>query len=86
MPEDGVELTPHESLLTTEEIVKLAELFVQEGVSKIRLTGGEPLVRRDIVELVGQINFNTYCKYDLTGHRFNSAIACSHANTSSPMF
>jgi len=54
MPEDGVELTPNDELLKTDEIIALARLFVKEGVDKIRLTGGEPLVRRDIVELCGK--------------------------------
>lgn len=55
MPEEGVELSPNAELLKTEEIITLAKLFVQEGVNKIRLTGGEPLVRKDIVELCGMI-------------------------------
>lgn len=55
MPEEGVELTPNNELLNTEEIITLAKLFVKEGVKKIRLTGGEPLVRKDIVELCGEI-------------------------------
>ena len=54
MPQDGVELTAKEKLLSTDEIIKVAELFVKEGVTKIRLTGGEPLVRSDIVELCGK--------------------------------
>ena len=49
MPEEGVKLTPNTELLNTEEIKTLARLFVKEGVKKIRLTGGEPLVRKDIV-------------------------------------
>ena len=53
MPADGVPLTPTNELLTTPEIIALASLFAAEGVTKIRLTGGEPLVRTDIVELVG---------------------------------
>ena len=57
MPEEGVELTPNTELLRTEEIVTLAKLFVKEGVNKIRLTGGEPLVRKDIVELCGGLIF-----------------------------
>jgi len=52
MPEDGVELTDKPHLLTSDELVQLASLFVQEGVNKIRLTGGEPLVRRDVVDIV----------------------------------
>src|SRR3954464_5978802 len=42
-------------LLTFEEIARLAQLFVREGVTKIRLTGGEPLLRRDIERLVAMI-------------------------------
>jgi len=46
---------PHEQLLTFEEITRLARLFVDLGVRKIRLTGGEPLLRRDIETLVGML-------------------------------
>ena len=53
MPEEGVQLSQNNELLTTEEIITLAKLFVKEGVDKIRLTGGEPLIRKDIVELCG---------------------------------
>ncbi|CAH1790944.1 unnamed protein product [Owenia fusiformis] len=56
MPEEGVALTPKNELLTTQEIIKIASLFVREGVRKIRLTGGEPLVRKDIIELIGELN------------------------------
>ena len=56
MPEEGLPLTQKERLLTTEEILKLAALFVKEGVTKIRLTGGEPLVRADIVDLIGNLD------------------------------
>ena len=52
MPEQGVDLTPKSQTLPTEEVVRLARLFAKEGVTKIRLTGGEPLVRKDVVELV----------------------------------
>jgi cyclic pyranopterin phosphate synthase len=44
-----------DELLTFEEIARLARLFVQLGVSKIRLTGGEPLLRRDLPALVAQL-------------------------------
>uniref|UniRef100_G3U1M3 Molybdenum cofactor synthesis 1 n=1 Tax=Loxodonta africana TaxID=9785 RepID=G3U1M3_LOXAF len=52
MPEEGVPLTPKADLLTTEEVLALARLFVKEGVDKIRLTGGEPLIRPDVVDIV----------------------------------
>jgi len=55
MPEDGVELKPREEILTFEEIERLAGLFVREGVDKIRLTGGEPLLRRGFVDLAGRL-------------------------------
>lgn len=52
MPEEGVELTPKSQTLTTSEIIRLTRLFAKESVTKIRLTGGEPLVRKDVVDLV----------------------------------
>ncbi|KAH6697403.1 hypothetical protein F5X68DRAFT_266608 [Plectosphaerella plurivora] len=55
MPEEGVPLSPQRDLLTTPEIVALSKLFVSQGVNKIRLTGGEPTVRRDVVPLIQQI-------------------------------
>src|SRR5437773_12029544 len=42
---------PREALLTFEEIARLVRLFVRAGVEKIRLTGGEPLLRRDLERL-----------------------------------
>ncbi|KAL4766504.1 uncharacterized protein BDW70DRAFT_146554 [Aspergillus foveolatus] len=55
MPEEGVPLSPPAHLLTSPEIVYLSSLFVSQGVTKIRLTGGEPTVRKDIVPLMQSI-------------------------------
>lgn len=55
MPEEGVPQSPPPDLLTTPEIFLLSSLFVSQGVTKIRLTGGEPTVRRDILPLMHQI-------------------------------
>lgn len=55
MPEEGVKLTPHSQLLTTVEVLTLARLFVLEGVNKIRLTGGEPLIRQDILHIIAEL-------------------------------
>ncbi|XP_077341504.1 molybdenum cofactor biosynthesis protein 1-like [Lithobates pipiens] len=55
MPEEGVPLTPKSDLLSTQEILTLARIFVQQGVDKIRLTGGEPLIRPDVVDIVAQL-------------------------------
>ena len=54
MPEEGVELTPKPHLLSDDEVIRLAKMFVKQGVTKIRLTGGEPMIRKGIVELVGE--------------------------------
>lgn len=54
MPEDGAPLSPKEHLLTADEVVKLASIFVSNGVRKIRLTGGEPTVRKDLSDIVGE--------------------------------
>lgn len=55
MPAEGVPLQPKSQLLSTDEVLYLARIFVEQGVRKIRLTGGEPTVRRDIVDIVGQL-------------------------------
>ncbi|KAJ2817087.1 hypothetical protein IWW50_006283, partial [Coemansia erecta] len=52
MPEEGIDLTDNSQLLTTAEITRIARIFVQQGVDKIRLTGGEPSIRKDIIGLV----------------------------------
>lgn len=54
MPQEGVELSPREHILTSDEIIRLATLFVKNGVTKIRLTGGEPTVRKDLIDIVGE--------------------------------
>lgn len=56
MPAEGIQLRPKPEMLTFEEIVQLAELFAELGVTKIRLTGGEPLIRNDIEHLVGRLS------------------------------
>lgn len=48
MPEEGVQLSPKSHLMTYEEIYEIAKTFVNHGITKIRLTGGEPLIRKDI--------------------------------------
>lgn len=52
MPEEGIALTPKPNLMTADEIVSIAQTFVNLGVTKIRLTGGEPLVRKDAKEIM----------------------------------
>jgi len=52
MPPEGVPTIPHERILRYEEIVRVAEAAIDLGMSKVRLTGGEPLVRADLPRLV----------------------------------
>jgi len=52
MPEDEYLWLPREDVLTYEEIARLADLLSEVGVDRVRLTGGEPLLRRDVSELV----------------------------------
>src|SRR5882724_1559971 len=52
MPEEDYEFTPSSKLMHADEIETLARIFVAEGVKKIRLTGGEPLVRKDAGKII----------------------------------
>ncbi len=56
MPFDEYVWIDRQEILTYEEIARLAGIFVQLGVDKIRLTGGEPLVRKDLEDLVGKLS------------------------------
>ena len=49
---DGVEKLEREAVLTYEEFLRLAALFAQCGIDTVRVTGGEPLVRKDVDQLV----------------------------------
>ena len=55
MPAEGVPLTPTARMLTTDEIERLARVLAGAGVEKVRLTGGEPLARKDAVDAVARI-------------------------------
>jgi GTP 3',8-cyclase len=52
MPAEGIELYPKDHILTDDEVIRLARLFVQSGVTKIRLTGGEPTIRKGLLDIV----------------------------------
>lgn len=56
MPPDGMNLLAHHDILSYEEIVRIAQIAVNEGISKIRITGGEPLVRKGMVTLVHNLS------------------------------
>lgn len=52
MPENGISLTKHKEILSYEEIIRLCKIFVQTGINKVKITGGEPLVRKDLNKLI----------------------------------
>ena len=56
MPEENYEFTPASRLMQPDEIQSLARIFVENGVDKIRLTGGEPLVRKDAADIIRRLS------------------------------
>lgn len=56
MPPDGVPLKAKDEILTFEEILRAARVFVGLGINKIRITGGEPLVRKNLDQLLAQLS------------------------------
>jgi len=55
MPDEGYPVSPKEELLTFEEIARVVHIAANLGITKVRLTGGEPLIRKDLPELIMQI-------------------------------
>jgi cyclic pyranopterin phosphate synthase len=56
MPDDGIRLVSRDNILSFEEIFNITQTAVNMGIDKIRLTGGEPLVRKDIIKLVSLLS------------------------------
>ncbi|MDD4753194.1 MAG: GTP 3',8-cyclase MoaA [Desulfitobacteriaceae bacterium] len=56
MPEEGVDIKSHEQLLRWEEIYRMVQAFTKEGISKVRITGGEPLVRKGLLNFIERLN------------------------------
>jgi molybdenum cofactor biosynthesis protein A len=55
MPEEGIQFAPKKDILSYEEMIRLVTVLSEMGISKVRLTGGEPFVRRDIMHLIEQM-------------------------------
>lgn len=55
MPAEGIALSPKRDLMTADEVFAIAQTFVNNGVDKIRLTGGEPLLRKDFPEIIEKL-------------------------------
>lgn len=56
MPAEGLKWIPHEDILTKDEIIYLTHSFVELGIEHIRLTGGEPTIRKDLLEIVSSLS------------------------------
>ena len=56
MPEEGIQLLQHKDILTFDEIRDFTKIAVARRCTKVRITGGEPLVRKEITTLVGMIS------------------------------
>lgn len=56
MPEEGIALRPRSDFMTKNELIEIAKSFASLGVKKIRLTGGEPLVRNDVREIIEELS------------------------------
>jgi cyclic pyranopterin phosphate synthase len=56
MPEEGVEFIDHSQILRYEEIERIVKVALQLGITKVRLTGGEPLVRRGVIDFIRRVS------------------------------
>jgi cyclic pyranopterin phosphate synthase len=55
MPEEGIPFQSHREILTYEELLRIVELAVKKGIRKVRVTGGEPFVRKGVVDFIKQL-------------------------------
>lgn len=62
MPESGINFLPRKDLLTYEEMERLSNILTSQGVTKIRITGGEPFVRRDLIHFLTRLRQNPKLK------------------------
>ena len=56
MPPEGLPWIPQPEILTDDEIVRVAKIAVDHGITKLRLTGGEPLLRPNLIDIVGRMS------------------------------
>jgi len=54
MPLKGTTLSKQSNILTNDELIRLVSLFAEQGVNKIRITGGEPTIKKDVVQIIGK--------------------------------
>ena len=56
MPDEKINFYPNSKLMSADELLNIAKIFVSLGVKKIRLTGGEPLIRKDAREIIARLS------------------------------
>jgi GTP 3',8-cyclase len=56
MPPEGIELRSRDEIMTFDEVERIAKIFVAMGINKIRLTGGEPLIRKSLTDLIARLS------------------------------
>jgi cyclic pyranopterin phosphate synthase len=56
MPEEGINYVPRKDLLSYEEMLRLSRILSQHGINKIRITGGEPFLRKDLIEFLRELS------------------------------
>jgi len=67
MPKEGVSFLGHEDILSYEEILRIVDAAVKTGIIKIRVTGGEPLVRRGVIDFLSSLKkVDGLCDISLT--------------------
>ncbi|WP_445748696.1 GTP 3',8-cyclase MoaA [Polaribacter sp.] len=62
MPAHGIDIVPREELLTFKEMYRLIRVLTELGVTKVRLTGGEPFVRKDFIQFLEMLSYNDLLK------------------------
>lgn len=76
MPAHGIDIVPKEELLTFKEMYRLIRVLTELGVSKVRLTGGEPFVRKDFVGFLEMLSYNDLL--DAINITTNGALIAKH--------
>jgi cyclic pyranopterin phosphate synthase len=79
MPEKGIDIVPRQELLTFKEMYRITRVLSELGVNKVRLTGGEPFVRKDFISLVKSLSHND--RLDQINITTNGALVKDHIST-----
>ena len=78
MPAHGIDIVPRQELLTFKEMYRLIRVLTELGVNKVRLTGGEPFVRKDFVSFLEMLSYNDLL--DTINITTNGALISRHIN------